>query len=257
MNYLPILKSSRAVAALLLLVPLAERGFSQEPPDVTPSPSIMHEVSPGVYEMGKLRLTKATHSISFLCTVNMDKGTIEYLLVMPSGNAHESMLVTADVQPRDLHLAMLLLGAKGAGIRGQPPEEAPPTQLSRDYLAHAPKLVGDDIAITVTWKAADGTQKTVPVEDWIIKNDSHKPAEHGPWIYNGSMFSTDGKFLAQVEGNFIAMVTNPAALINNPRKGSDNDQIWDVNPKVIPPAHTPVELTLQLLHPEPDAPPKK
>jgi len=207
--------------------------------------------------MGKLHLEQATHTLSFPGTVNMEKGNIEYLLVTPAGNAHESLLVTSDVEPRDLHLAMLLLGAKGAGIHGTPADEAPPGQISREYLTHAPKLRGDDLGITVTWKDAKGVEKTSPVEDWILKTDVHKQAERGPWIYNGSMFSTEGRFLAQVEGNFAALVTNPAALINNPRKGSDNDQIWEVNTKTAPPPQTPVKITIQLLHPDAEPAPKK
>jgi hypothetical protein len=41
-------------------------------------------------------------------------------------------------------------------------------------------------------------------------------------------------------------------LINNPRKGNDNDQIWAVNTKAVPPVKTPVEITITLL-PAPDA----
>lgn len=257
MNRLRLPKFLSATAASCIALALSGSGFSQAPPGVAmPGPSLMHEVEPGIYEMGKLHLEQATHSLTFPGTVNMEKGAIEYLLVTPAGNAHESLLVT-DVEPRDLHMAMLLLGAKGAGIHGANPEDAPPTQLSREYLEHAPKLRGDELGITVTWKDAKGIEKKAPVEDWILKTDVHKPAERGPWIYNGSMFSTEGRFLAQIEGNFAALVTNPAALINNPRKGSDNDQIWEVNTKTAPPPKTPITITIQLLHPEPDAAPKK
>jgi hypothetical protein len=57
----------------------------------------------------------------------------------------------------------------------------------------------------------------------------------------------EGHFLAQVEGSHAALVTYPSALINNPRRGSDNDQIWTVNTKAVPAADTPVEITIQLL----------
>ncbi len=218
----------------------------REPGDSTPGVSAMHEVSPGVFEVGHLRIEQATRKLIFPGAVNMDKGPLEYLLVAPAGNAHESLLVTSQIEPRDLHLAMLLLGAKGAAANDGGSSDTPPAQLSRDYLEHAPKLAGDPILISVRWKAKDGTEKMVPVEDWLLKTDVRKPAEHGVWIYNGSMFGSSGRFLAQVEGNFAALVTNPAALINNPRKGSDNDQIWEPNQKAMPPAGTPIEIIIQL-----------
>jgi hypothetical protein len=215
----------------------------------------MHEVSPGIYEIGKVRINQASQTLTFPCAVNMQSGALEYLLVTPAGNAHESLLVAANVEPRDLHLAMLLLGAKGSGSHPSP-DDAPPAQLSKEYLEHAPKLTGDPILITVQWQTKDGQEKKSPVEDWILKTDVHKTAERGPWIYNGSMFGQNGRFLAQIEGNFAALVTNPAALINNPRKGSDDDQIWDVNDKVVPPAKTPVEVTIELVDPSKKKPAK-
>jgi hypothetical protein len=242
---LPSLGILAAAASLGIFFPAVSPGEEPLSPPPTASGG-MHEVSPGVYEIGKLRIDQTMGTVTFPGAVNMDRGPLEYVLVTPSGNAHESLLVTADVQPQDLHLAMLLLGAKGAA--SQPAAaDAPPAQISKEYLEHAPKLGGDSILITVKWQTKEGLEKKTPVEDWILKTDVHKPAERGPWIYNGSMFGQNGRFLAQIEGNFVALVTNPAALINNPRKGSDDDQIWDANPKVVPPVKTPLELTIELV----------
>jgi hypothetical protein len=65
----------------------------------------------------------------------------------------------------------------------------------------------------------------------------------------------EGHFLAQIEGAHAALVTYPAALINNPRKGSDNDQIWMVNTKAVPAVKTPVDIIITLLS-NPDDKPK-
>ena len=105
-------------------------------------------------------------------------------------------------------------------------------------------LVGDDVLIRVKWKAG-GEEKVVPVEDWLINDQTKKTVSRGPWIYNGSMFS-GGHFLAQAEGSVGALGPNPAALINNPRKGNDDDQIWEVNEKAVPPVNSPVQIIVQL-----------
>ena len=68
---------------------------------------------------------------------------------------------------------------------------------------------------------------------------------HGPWTYNGSMFY-HGKFLAQIDLSIAAMVTDPAALINNRQPGHDNDQIWAIDPNKTPAAGTPVSITIRL-----------
>jgi hypothetical protein len=210
--------------------------------DAPPLPPL-RELAPSVYAVGKMRLDKNSNTLTFPGTLRLDKGYLEYVLVAPFGSTHESLLVT-EVQPSDVHFAMLLLGAKGAGILTPGPEDKPPGQIDAEYLKRAPKLQGDPITITVKWKQ-DGQEKSARVEEWIFNKSTNKPAEKGPWMYTGSMFS-EGKFMAQIEGAMAAVVTNPSALINNPRPGNDDDQIWIVNEKSVPPAETPLEITIRL-----------
>jgi len=44
----------------------------------------------------------------------------------------------------------------------------------------------------------------------------------------------------------IALVTDPAALVNNPRVGNDDDQIWAVHKEVLPPRETIADLALKI-----------
>jgi hypothetical protein len=131
-----------------------------------------------------------------------------------------------DVGATDIHVAMLLLGARGGAVTAV----APPAQLDAQYFRSAPKLTGDSVFITVKWKEKDA-EKTAPIEEWLTDQTGKKKVEHGPWIYNGSMLY-EGQFLAQADGNLVALVTSPTALINNPRKGNDNDEMWNVNEEI-------------------------
>ena len=205
-----------------------------------PAKPVVRQVSTGIYEVGKVRLDQKALSISFPGKLNMKRGLLEYLLVNPKGSAHESLLVT-DVEANGIHVAILLLGAKGGAITA----DAPPAHLDAQYFRTAPKLTGDTVFITVKWKEKD-VEKTVPIEDWLFNQEARKAIEHGPWIYNGSMLY-EGSFLAQAEGNLIALVTSPTALINNPRKGNDNDQMWNVNEETTPGESTPVEIIFKLI----------
>lgn len=218
---------------------------NSDAPPITP---VMREVSPGIFEIGKIHLDQKARTISFPGSLNMKDGIIEYLLVTEQGATHESLLVS-EIQPNDLHFAMLLLGAKGSGEGKPVPGELPPGQIDAKYLKTAPKLKGDPVSISVQWKAGDAT-KTVAVEDWVFNTEKKKPMERGPWTYNGSLFN-EGHFMAQIEGAFVALVTFPSALINNPRQGNDNDSIWTVNEKAVPAVKTPLEIVIQLL-PAPD-----
>jgi hypothetical protein len=217
---------------------------SAQETDAPPATPAMREVSPGIFEMGKIRLDRKTRTVRFPGILNMTEGIIEYLLVTDQGSTHESLLVS-EIQPHDLHLAMLLLGAKGSGDDQRTADQKPPAQIDAEYLKKAPKLRGDPVSISVRWKDGDG-EKVVPVEDWIFNTATNKSMARGPWTYNGSRVN-DGLFLAQVEGAFAALVNYPSALINNPRQGSDDDGIWTVNEKTVPAIKTPVEITIELL----------
>ena len=71
------------------------------------------EVAPGVFQIGLVRLDKNQRSVQFPAVLNQDHGLIEYLLVTTRGKTHESLLKT-EAEPFHIHVAMLLLGAKGA-----------------------------------------------------------------------------------------------------------------------------------------------
>jgi len=238
----------RCTATLLagMVFALAARAGDAPPakpvkPAELPKP-VIREVSPGIFEVGKVMLDQKALTVTIPGKLNMERGLLEYLLVNPTGSAHESLLVT-DVKASDIHFAMLLLGAKGGAITAEPP----PAQLDAAFFRAAPKITGDTVFISVKWKEKD-VEKTVPVEDWLYSEGTKKAIEHGPWVYNGSMVY-EGRFLAQAEGNLVAIVTSPTALINNPRKGNDNDQMWNANEKDTPKVNTPVEIIFKLVLP--------
>jgi hypothetical protein len=73
-------------------------------------------------------------------------------------------------------------------------------------------------------------------------------ATRGPWTYNGSRV-INGTFMAQREASIVALIDDIDAMANNPRPGSDNDQIWQINSNLLPPTNTTVEVTFKLKTP--------
>lgn len=227
----------------LLLAALAPV-IAQEPPKFEPP----KQIGPGLFEVGTVRINKNENTVTVPAKVNMVDGLVEYLCVTPKGSTHESVLVS-DAGPQNVHVAMLLLGAKGAA----PKDGAQvPGQIDATFLANAPKLVGDRVMLSVRWKDAAGKEKSAPAEQWIIQRMSQKnappkeaPMEPGPWLYNGS-YLHDGRFVAEMQGVYASVNTFPSALINNPRLGANNDSVWFVNKAAVPPVGTPVDFIIKL-----------
>ena len=222
---------------IILLVSSLAPGLAQEsPPAATPpgAPPI-RSVGPGLFELGPVTLDKNRKAVTFPAFISMHEGVIEYLLVTTGGKTHESLLRT-DVQPYHIHLALLLLGAKGAQTNVYPEDQTLP-------------IPGDRLSVTVTW-TAKGKEKSRPAEHLVLNRRTRTPASPGPWTHNGSR-TVAGIFLAQRDGSIVSLITDGDALINNPRPGREDDEHWEINQAELPPINTPVQVTLKL---DPDKP---
>jgi hypothetical protein len=189
-------------------------------------------------ELKGVTIDKEKGRVSFPAAINMAEGNLEYLLVNVMGKTHESLLSTK-IEPVDLQVAMLLVGFKPA----EKSDTQPPAQINIEYLRGAPELKGARVGISLEWKDEKGPH-AMKAEDMIWNTKENRAAPEGVWTYNGSEVYM-GKFLAQVDGSVVALVRDSAAMINNPRPGNDNDQIWEVNGRVTPKVGTAVEVIIE------------
>src|SRR4051794_514358 len=82
-------------------------------------------IAPGIFELGRVRLDKNQKSVSFPAVLNMNQALAEYLVVTTNGKTHESLLRT-EAEPWHIHVAMLLLGAKGTEGKPFPEDKSKP-----------------------------------------------------------------------------------------------------------------------------------
>ena len=193
----------------------------------------VRQISPGRFQVGQVTLDKQSRSITFPAVINMTEAMIEYFVVTRDGKLHESLLRT-DARPHDIHVAMLLLDAKGAGADAVPEDPLKP-------------IPGDPVIIEVSWK--DKGQKRLRAEELVFNTQTKSNLAKGVWIYNGSRLE-NGAFLAEREGSIVSLITDPFALVNNPRSGRDNDDLCEVNTNAVPALDTPVEVKLILQSPK-------
>jgi hypothetical protein len=190
----------------------------------------LKSISPGIFELGKVRLDKGQKTVSFPAVLNMNEALVEYLIVTSQGKTHESLLRT-EAEPWHIHVAMLLLGAKGTQGKPFPDDKSKP-------------LPGDPVRVELRWQKS-GNRFNSPAEDCILDVSTSKTVAHGTWTYVGSRFE-EGIFRAQQDGSIISLIEDPDALVNNPRPGRDNDDNWRVKSEGLPPLGTPVEVILYL-----------
>jgi hypothetical protein len=191
-------------------------------------------ISPGVYRIGDIIVSKAERSISFPAVINMNSGLLEYLLVRSGGKTHESLFRT-QVEPYNLQIACLLLDLVGT-------DKPLPFQGAPDV----PK--GDQLAIKVSYKDKDGMVREVFPEKWIARVVDEKQygvVDRLKWTFVGSWIY-QGRFMAQVEGSIVALYHDPVAIIDNASPGGEIHNSWFVNEKnVPPPVGTQVTITIK------------
>lgn len=180
--------------------------------------------------MGQVTIHTGRKEIQFPARINQREELIEYLLVMTGGKTHESLLVT-DTPAHEIHIAMLFLGTRGM------PEIDPEEWLKN------PVITGEPIDIRIRWTEA-GKSHEVPAENWITHVATQQPMSPGPWTYNGS-WTFQGAFQAEAEKSLFAVFQDRSALVNNPRKDRDDDEMWSVRTQNIPPLNHPVDVILK------------
>lgn len=222
-----------AVLVILVLFMLCAKATGAGPVPLRPSAQApvtkppIQEISPGLFLIGDVRLDKNKKTVSFPAYVNMSTGIVEYAVVGSHGKLHESVLATK-AEPYHIHLAMLLLGVTNKTAKVQSGQS----------------LAGQPIHIFASWKIGND-ERNVRLENLICKEQPGRMMSRGTWLYNGSRV-IDGNFLAQRDESIVAIIEDSDALINNPRKGREDDQIWSVNEKEVPPKLAPVQITLEL-----------
>lgn len=196
----------------------------------------IEDLGGGKFRLGQVSFDKAARKVSLPAKVNMRAGVVEYVLTTEAGKKHEALLTTV-ASPQDLHLVCLLLGMKGAPLSGDSGKAmavpaADAVEVSVSWETNGPPVVRSLNSLISLTKGDPGQTGT--------------PMAAGAWHYTGSRFTGPGTFAAQAEGNFISLIRDSSALLNNPGGSRDNDDLHTPNAALLPTEGTPVTLILQL-----------
>ncbi len=169
-------------------------------------------------------------------TVCLRQGQLELLLCKKFTKEHEAVL-TADIDARDIHKALLLAGAEpGTPVQYQP-QLRPPT--------------GTRIKITLQYEQK-GKRVTVPAQRWVRVLNTQKELAHD-WVFAGSQLIPDPEdknkpplYLAN-GGDVICVANFEDALLDLPINSSkDNDALaFEAHTEQIPPLDTKVLVILE------------
>lgn len=238
------------VLALPLCALAEESGSDRAPvePKSLPAPDqtvavakpAIKQLADGRMQIGKVSFDPKTREIRFPASVNMTEGLLEFLIVHPKGKVHEALFVS-DVSATNLNIAFKLL--RYPASRELYLKLEPDMSLSNVFEDATPEeRAGSRIRINVEWLDKK-KKKSFLVNDLVSHSATEKSMPAAPWIYGGS-FVYDGKFVAEVAGDLVAIFINNAALINFSGKDNELDDVWLPHPNRIPAEGTNVTIVI-------------
>ncbi len=161
----------------------------------------------------------------------------EFFLCRKDSKEYESVLV-ADIEPLQVHEALLAAGAKAGS----------PVQYDPTFLPPQ----GDKIKVTLRWET-NGRQQTVPAQSWLRDTKTHKEMACD-WVFAGSRFvenPLDTKrprdYLANSEGIVLTLANFEGSVLDVSIASAKlrADQEFEAFGEHIPPLGTAVAVILE------------
>lgn len=212
---------------LSLVLALADAAAQPATPPVPPGPA-MEDLGDGRALVGGILVDRHAQIFSLPARVIRLEPPLEFLVVGPPWErAYESLLQT-EVLPVAFNLACILIGL-----------EAPPGAAPGFHFDPA-ELKGPAVRLEVSWQA-DGEVIRRPAAELL--REAQRTAVTSDWVYVGSSFSPDGRFLAAMDGTLVGFVHAPESIIEH-RTGLGIGRYGSLagNGAVAPPVGTPVTL---------------
>lgn len=246
------------VAALAAAEPAPDKAKAPEQERRRPA---IERIGPHTSRVGSVVLNSAERSLVCPGRVNMDAGgPIELLACTPGGKVHESVF-TLSVQPRELQVALLLLGLReGRNPAVELPEDAPePTAPPGDALLISvewtppkqDKEGTEDEATPVAGKPAAKPMRRVAAEQFLYNRRTKKVLAQAEWVFLGSRLlptekDSPPRFGAEVEGSLITTYHDPLAILELAHPTVNDDIFYRVHEELCPPRGTPVRLIIRV-----------
>ncbi len=208
-----------------------------------------------------MRVDLSAHCVFADTVVCQDEGFLEQLVCLSGTREHEAILSLAS-RPRDLHAALLLVGAEPGSTGSWRQEPGPDGAITT--LVTQPS--GAFVTIAVRWTDASGMERESRLHEWVLDINSGRVMPDGPFVFAGSMLhdvperDDSGELTGQVRtvyaadlgGSVVGLVTFGDEVIAwrevVPDQVDAAAAVWVADPSAIPPLGTPVELVLCVDH---------
>ncbi len=255
LSFITHIRSTAALSAALIMPLTAQEPNADEPNDKeksgTPTnPALVKKtglikINATTFQLGEITIDTKQRSINFPATAEITDNLIEYLLVNPEGKVHESLFVTK-ASPTHLNVAFKLLGFQENKSLFKTVVNGLPTHKFQDVSDE--QKAQSYFKVEVSWTDPKSNKSVTHNLNTLIINEQTKSPlgtaqDTGKWSYGGS-FISDGRFVAELNRDIIAVFTDRSAVANFAGTGRDDDSLWFPATEKLPVFGTKVKLIL-------------
>ena len=237
-------------SALVMLLPAltpGQGGGSQKPAEPLPSPNqpAFERLGPNLVRMGAIRVDTAARELAVGGTINPDVKALEFIANARAGLRAYETAVTLDTDAITFNAALLLIGLNRSRTKNAPTVHFDPAVPS-----------GDTVEISIECPGREC--EPFPAERLMYDSEAKRPLSNGSWVYTGSMFLPDGRYLAQIDGALVGFVHDPASIIEY-ASGAGLNRYGSIilNPNLGLPSGTAILLKVKALRSSPRTEPKR
>jgi hypothetical protein len=182
------------------------------------------------YQVGQIEIDKAEKSFTVPGSVIRQMPPVEFVAVTKGGHKAYESLLELNANAFEFNLACILIGL-----------DAKKAKAPQFHFDKAP-AEGDAVELSVAWTQA-GKTTTVPAGE-ILAGPGDKAKDE--WVYTGSRFTPDGRYLAQQDGTLIGFVHDPSSIIEH-RTGIGLNAFGSIQGKkeALPAVGTPIKLVVR------------
>ena len=178
-----------AFAGLALADPASRPGGEESPEDTI--------------QMGSITIHKITKQVSIRVRTAIDQGVLEYLLVGDHGKAYESAFKVDNSLPSKLNFALLLIGIEPLDYNKAHTLARNENGIQTLLTNHKNSLVR--ISLHKGGNAVDLSR---------VIHDREESASQLIWVFTGSRFTRDGRYLGDITLSYIGIWPDSSAVVN-------------------------------------------
>lgn len=207
--------------------PLPAGADSSQP---NPQP-VVQDLGNQRYRIGAIEIDKAKQIFTVPGVVIRTDPPIEFVAVTLNGHKRYESVLELETDAFGFNLACILIGLDNQ--KGKP---------SRFHFDPEPAQ-GDLVEARLSWPSGD---KTIEINAAELFLEGDKPVASQEWVYTGSAFLPDGRYLAAVSGSLISFVHDPESIIQH-RQGIGLGRYGGVavNRAVAPPVGARISVSIQ------------